>query len=135
MSTQNKEIVINEKEELSRQGTEPTVESVKYSPRVDIIETAEAITLTADLPGVAQENLSVNVEDNQLSITGLVKEVRGSLKPVHLEYGLGGYTRNFRLGNAVDPTKISASLKHGVLTLILPKSDRLKPRKIEISAA
>jgi len=131
----NTEIAIGGKEEIGKINGEPTAEAVRFSPRVDIFETADAITLVADLPGVSQENLTVNVEDGQLAITGLVKEVAGSARPVHLEYGIGGYARNFRLGNAVDPSRITASLKYGVLTLSLPKSDHLKPRKIEVSAA
>jgi HSP20 family protein len=135
MSTdkENKEISLREKEEIKKDEGEPTKSGVYYSPAVDIYENEDAITLLADLPGVDKEKLEINVEDRQLTITGLVAEPEERLHAVYSEYGIGGYTRSFRLGDAIDQTKIGASLKDGVLTLVLPKADRLKPRKIEIT--
>ena len=130
-----KEISLREKEEIKKDEGEPTQAGVYYSPAVDIFETEEAITLLADLPGVDKEQLDINVEDRQLTVTGLVKEPEDRLQPVYTEYGIGGYTRSFKLGDTVDQSKISASLKDGVLTLVLPKADRLKPRKIEITTS
>ena len=131
----NKEIKLREKEEIKKDDGEPTQAGVYYSPAVDIFETEDAITLLADLPGVEKDGLDINVEDRQLTITGLVKEPEEKLQPVYSEYGVGGYTRNFKLGDTIDQSKISASLKDGVLELVLPKADRLKPRKIEIATA
>ena len=65
----------------------------------------------------------------------LVKAPEDRLQAVYSEYGIGGYTRNFKLGDTIDQSKISASLKDGVLSLVLPKADRLKPRKIDIATA
>jgi len=130
-----KEISLREKEEIKKDEGEPTQAGVYYSPAVDIFETEEAITLLADLPGVDREQLNINVEDRQLTVTGLVKEPEDRLQPVYTEYGIGGYTRSFKLGDTVDQSKISASLKDGVLTLVLPKADRLKPRRIEIATS
>jgi len=130
-----KEISLREKEEIKKDEGEPTQAGVYYSPAVDIFETEEAITLLADLPGVDKEQLDINVEDRQLTVTGLVKEPEHRLQPVYTEYGVGGYTRSFKLGDTVDQSKISASLKDGVLTLVLPKADRLQPRKIEITTS
>jgi len=129
-----KEIALREKEEIKKGEGEPTKSGVYYSPAVDIYENDEAITLLADLPGVDKDNLDINVEDRQLTITGLVKEPEERLHAVYTEYGIGGYTRSFRLGDTIDQGKINASLKDGVLTLKLPKADRLKPRKIDIAA-
>jgi len=129
-----KEIALREKEEIKKEEGEPTKSGVYYSPAVDIYENDEAITLLADLPGVDKDGLDINVEDRQLTITGLVKEPEERLHSVYAEYGIGGYTRSFRLGDTIDQGKIQASLKDGVLTLKLPKADRLKPRKIEIAA-
>ena len=130
-----KEIKLREKEAIQKDEGEPTKAGVYYYPAVDIYETEDAITLLADLPGVEKEALDINVEDRQLTITGLVKESKERLQPVYSEYGIGGYTRSFKLGDTVDQSKISASLKDGVLELVLPKADRLKPRKIEIATA
>jgi len=137
MSQRNekKEITLREKEEIKKEQGEPTKAGVYYSPTVDIFENEEAITLLADLPGVDKDKLDINVEDRQLTITGLVRDPEDRLRPVYAEYGIGGYTRSFRLGDTIDQAKINATLKDGVLTLVLPKADRLKPRKIEISAS
>ena len=129
-----KEIALREKEVIEKHEGEPTKAGVYYSPAVDIYETEEAITLLADLPGVDKEHLDIHVEDRQLTITGLLAEPETKLEPVYSEYGIGGYMRSFRLGDAIDQSKINAALSSGVLTLILPKSDRLKPRKVQISA-
>lgn len=130
-----KEITVREKEEIEKDKGEPTKEGVYYSPAVDIYENEQAITLIADLPGVSKEKLDLNVEDKQLTITGLVSEPEERFQPYYTEYGIGGYTRSFRLGDTIDQSKINASLKDGVLTLVLPKADRLRPRKIEITSS
>ena len=127
------EIAVREKEEIKKESGEPTQSGVFYSPVVDIYETEEAITLLADLPGVDKDKLDINVEDKQLTITGLVEKPENRQQPVYKEYGIGGYTRSFRLGDAIDQSKINAALKDGVLTLVLPKAEALRPRKIEIT--
>jgi len=132
---ESKEISVREKEALKKNDGEPTRQGVYYSPSVDIFETEDAITLLADLPGVDKDDLNINVEDRQLTITGLVKEPEERFQSVYREYGIGGYTRSFRLGDTIDQTKINAALKDGVLTLELPKADRLKPRTIEIATS
>ena len=134
-SEEKKEIALREKEEIRKDDGEPTKAGVYYSPVVDIYETDDAITLLADLPGVEKDGLNIHVEDRQLTITGEVKQPEDRLQPLYSEYGIGGYSRTFRLGDTIDQSKISASLKDGVLTLALPKADRLKPRKIEIATA
>jgi HSP20 family protein len=130
-----KEIALREKDEIKKDEGEPTQAGVYYSPAVDIFETEEAITVLADLPGVDKDKLDIDIEDRQLTITGLVKEPEERLQSVYTEYGIGGYTRSFRLGDTIDQSKINAALKDGVLTLVLPKADRLKPRKIEIATS
>ncbi len=132
---ETKEIKVREKESIKKDEGEPTQAGIRYTPAVDIYETDAAITLLADLPGVDKDGLDIHLEDRQLTITGAVKEPEKSPQAFYSEYGIGGYTRSFKLGETIDPTKISASLKNGVLELILPKADRLKPRKIEITTA
>ena len=134
-NNEKKEITLREKEEIKTEEGEPTKSGVYYSPAVDILETDDAITLLADLPGVRNDQLDIHVEDKQLTITGLVEGPEDRLQSVYSEYGIGGYTRSFRLGDAIDQSKISASLKDGVLNLVLPKADRVKPRKIEIATS
>lgn len=131
--SKDKEITVREKEEIKKEEGEPTKSGVYYSPVVDVYETEDAITVLADLPGVEKSDLDINVEDRQLTITGLVNEPEERFQPAYSEYGIGGYTRSFKLGDTIDQSGINASLKDGVLTLMLPKADRQKPRKVEIS--
>jgi len=133
--SKNNEISVVEKEAIQHNDTEPTKAGVKFSPSVDIFEDDEALTLLADLPGVDKDNLDIHVADRQLTITGLVEKPESRFQSLYSEYDLGGYTRSFKLGDTIDPSKISAVLTDGVLTLVLSKADRLKPRKIEIATA
>ena len=104
------------------------------TPPVDIYETIDGLVVQADLPGVAKEGLDVRVENNLLTIRGKAVHV-ASGEPVYREYGLVNFFRQFELNDRVDQSKISAELKHGVLTLSLPKAEEAKPRKIEVRAA
>ncbi len=104
-----------------------------YTPRVDILETAEELLLFADLPGVRPEDLDLRFEQGELTLHGKVKpRHEGDLAK---EYGTGDYWRVFRITEDLDADNFSASLKNGVLTLRLPKSAHLKPRKIEVRSA
>jgi HSP20 family protein len=100
-------------------------------PPVDIYETEEGLVLLADLPGVSREGLEVRLEDNVLTIEGQAKHAFGG-EPVHREYELGHFFRQFDLSEQIDQGRIQAELKHGVLTLRLPKAEKAKPRKIDI---
>jgi HSP20 family protein len=134
MSETTKELELKHKEEVAASNGEPTRSGVKYMPTVDIYETDEVLTLVADLPGVDKDDLDVDIKDRVLTITGFVKEPEARLKSNYTEYGIGGYTRQFTLGDAIDQGNIGAALKDGVLTLTLPKAERLKRRKVEVSA-
>lgn len=128
------EIAVHDKKALEKSAHEPTRPGVSYSPAVDIFETEDALTLLADLPGVKKEDLDIDLDDRRLTITGLVDGEEPRFRSLYSEYGVGGFTRSFELGDTIDRKGISAALKDGVLTLVLPKADRLKPRKIEVSA-
>jgi HSP20 family molecular chaperone IbpA len=103
-------------------------------PSVDIYETTEGLILLADLPGVAKEDLDVSVENNTLTLRGDSSHRIGG-EAIYREYELGTFFRQFELGEKVDREKITADLKHGVLTLKLPKAQEAKPRRIEVKAA
>lgn len=104
------------------------------TPPVDIYETQEGLVVKADLPGVPKEGLDVRVENNLLTIRGKSTHAAPG-DPIHREYELANFFRQFELSEKVDQLKISAELKHGVLTLSLPKAEEAKPRKIEIKVA
>ncbi len=130
----DKDIQVREKQEVQTQA-ETTRNIPVYIPAVDILETEEALTLVADMPGVSPENVDIDIRDDQLTIRGTVT-LEGEGETVLLrEYGVGDYFRQFTLGRIIDQSKIEASMKNGVLTLTLPKVDKAKPRKVEVKTA
>jgi HSP20 family protein len=103
-----------------------------YTPRVDILETAAELRVFADLPGVQAEDLDIRFEDHELTIYGKVAARHADIEPLVSEYGIGDFHRTFSIGEAIDATKISADLNNGVLTLHLPKTEKVKPRRIKV---
>lgn len=104
------------------------------SPPVDIYETPNELVLLADLPGVAPNDLEVRLEDDILTIRGQAKHLR-TQDPVYQEYELVNFFRQFELSEQIDQGKVSADLKHGVLTLHLPKTEKAKPRQITVQVS
>jgi len=102
------------------------------TPPVDIFETKDGLTVVADLPGVEQKALDVRVADGILTIHGKTAHIAPGT-PVEREFELLNFYRQFELPEELDSEKIAAELKHGVLTLNLPKKEKAKPRKIEVS--
>jgi HSP20 family protein len=126
---QQQEIPVREKSGSREQGT---YQGPYFEPAVDIYETEEALTLKADLPGVQPEELQTDLRENLLTITAKVRSMESKWRPVYQEYTVGHYVRQFRVGQQIDQSKISAQLKDGVLTLTLPKADHARPRRIEV---
>lgn len=104
-------------------------------PPVDIVEDAEGITLKADLPGVAREDLSVDIDGDSLTIEGEVKLGEPArMQPLYAEVRVARYRRAFVLGPDLDSDNVEASIRNGVLTLRLPKREAAKPRRIAVRA-
>lgn len=101
------------------------------TPPVDIFETKDGLTVVADLPGVEQKALDIRVADGILTLQGRTTHVAPGT-PVEREYELLNFYRQFELPEEVDSEKIAAELKHGVLTLHLPKKEKAKPRTVEV---
>ena len=100
---------------------------------MDIFETDRELTLLADLPGVTAENLTIDLRENTLTLTGEVESNGGADEEgLLLEYETGKYHRHFSLSNLIDQSKINAKMNDGVLRLTLPKVEEATPRKIEI---
>jgi len=107
-----------------------------YSPAIDIFETNDSIVLLVNIPGVPEENVDIILEKNQLTIRGNVEyEAPQGYKAVYGEYDVGDYKRTFSLSDEVDHDEIEATLKHGVLRLVLAKAAAVKPRQIVVQAA
>lgn len=106
-----------------------------FSPNVDILEDADELTLVADVPGVAPDSIDIQYEQGELTIRGRVAP-RGEPRTFLLnEYGVGDFYRVFQLGEGIDNARISAEVTGGVLTIHLPKLERVKPRKIAVQNA
>jgi len=104
-----------------------------YSAPVDIIEKDGAIVLLADMPGTDEKDIIISLEKNILTITGKVDiEHRTDSRLAYAEYGVGDYSRSFSIPDDIDRDKIEAKIKNGVLSLVLPKAEPEKARKIEI---
>ncbi|MHB8897460.1 MAG: Hsp20/alpha crystallin family protein [Thermoguttaceae bacterium] len=103
-----------------------------YTPRFDIAETQDELTLYGDLPGVEPNDLDIRFENDRLVIHGKVESCHKEQQFLYGEYGVGDYYREFQIFEGIDGEKISADLKNGVLTVHLPKSEAVKPRRIEV---
>lgn len=106
-----------------------------YRPDVDIVERADELVILADMPGVKSEDIDIKFEDGTLSIYARVANGRLEHETLLLhEYGINDYCRTFRISESIDPSRISAEMASGVLTLHLPKAESAKPRKIKVEA-
>ncbi len=109
---------------------------VVHTPPIDIHEGPEGLVLEADLPGVSEGQLSIQLEDNVLSLHARVgAPAPEGARVLHEEYRPGDFYRSFILSDEVERTKISAELKNGVLKLNLPRAERSKTRRIEIKSS
>jgi HSP20 family protein len=130
-----KEIELKEKKALKPTAGEGTRPGPLFIPAVDILEDPTGITIVADMPGVDGKNVDIDLKDNQLTITGRIDPVEGEKK--------SRSTRSFCTGTIsanspyrmIDQNKITAKMEDGVLRLILPKVEKMKPQKIKVLTA
>ncbi len=112
----------------------PATVPVQYiTPRANLRHDAEGYVLELEMPGVDKDSLDVSVDDGKLVITGQRKEAGELGRAVYRERRPASYRRAFELESSVDPSKISAKIEQGLLTLWLPKPEQAKPHKISIS--
>ena len=108
------------------------------TPEADVMESQDEIRVTLELPGVPSENVEVSLEDNVLTISGEKREEHrqeGKDQRWHLsERRYGRFTRSFVLPREVETDNIEANFHNGILTVRVPKSERVKPRRIEVHA-
>lgn len=103
------------------------------APPVDIYEDEQGLKVIADLPGVEPSAVDVRVDRGVLTIQARASHLVQTAT-VYREYELAGFFRQFQLPEEVDATKIAADMKNGVLTLHLPRAERLQPRRIDVRA-
>jgi HSP20 family protein len=127
------EIAAQEKQAV--QGQEKTRAGRFFLPVVDIQELNDSLKLYADMPGVRQSDVEVTLNGGTLTIVGAVStEAYQKLAPLYTEYNVGSYFRQFELNEDIDDQRINATMRDGVLELTLPKSERARPRRIEVNA-
>jgi HSP20 family protein len=107
-------------------------QSVYFTPRVDILENDNEITIFADMPGVRSEDADIRFENGELTLHGRCSPRQEVANYLAAEYGVGDFYRVFTINESIDADKITAELKNGVLTVHLPKSEAVKPRKIAV---
>ena len=130
MSSQ--ELQVQEKREIEKK-QESTVPTRAFLPATDIFESADGLSIVMEMAGVHKKNLDVNVEDGILTVEGRLDFSKyEGMQPVYTEYNIGHYRRSFSLSSKIDQDRISAQMQDGVLTLLLPKAEEAKPRRISV---
>lgn len=106
-----------------------------FIPKVDILEKETEITVIADMPGVDEKSLNIDLEGNNLRVFGRSEAVcPEGYSRTYSEYSRGVYEREFTLGSTIDRKAITAVVEQGVLRLILPKREKAQPRRIPVKA-
>jgi HSP20 family protein len=104
-----------------------------WAPAVDLCETADAFIVTAELPGLSREQVRIEVQDGRLTLHGR-RDARVPCEQYHqVERGHGEFSRSFALPPSVDAENISADLRNGVLTIIVPKTPDRGPRRVDVA--
>ena len=111
---------------------ERTRDGMTFRPQFDIVETEDELLLFGDLAGVTAENLDIRFENRELTVYGRVERRYQDIDRLTREFEIGDFHRAFRVGEEIDADKIAAEINQGVLTIHLPKSEAVKPRRIKV---
>ena len=126
------EATAQEKKELVSKG-EKTKPARYFVPRTDIYETADALMVVMEVPGVDRKDIEIKLEEDELRIEARIDQAKyDGMEPLYTEYNVGHFARSFTLSNKIDRQQIGAKLEDGVLTLILKKAKEATPRKISV---
>lgn len=126
------EVTMKQKEPSTAVRQAEATRGLAYTPRVDVFETETELLLFADLPGVKPEEVEMRFENGELILHGRCKPRQTSTDYLLQEYGVGDFYRAFAIAETIDSNKISAELKDGVLTVHLPKTEAVRPRRITV---
>jgi len=107
------------------------------SPSIDVIESENDFTVACDLPGVDIKDIELSIADNILTLKGEKKEEKSAkeTKVYRKEAWSGAFQRTLNLPNTVDPNKIEAVMRNGVLVITLPKKEEVKPKQITVKVS
>jgi HSP20 family molecular chaperone IbpA len=126
------ELQVKQKQEVEK-AQESTRPMRAFLPTTDIFETDDALTMLLEMPGVDRENIEISVENGVLTVEGKINFGKyEGLQPVYSEYNIGPFRRTFRISSRIDQDKIKAEMQGGVITLVLPKAEEAKPRRIDV---
>ena len=106
-----------------------------WNPSVDIIESNDSYTLTADLPGLTKGDVQVSIDDGVITLSGERKTERSGNKDLGHRYerAFGKFSRSFQLESGIDNNQIKAEFKNGLLKVVLPKVEASKPFEVSIA--
>jgi len=130
---QSQALEVQEKKELVSK-EEKTVPARYFVPTTDIYETDEALVVVMEIPGVAKNDVSIDLENDTLRVEARIDHGHyEGLEPLYTEYNVGHFARAFSLSNKIDRQEIGAELADGILTLTLKKAKEAQPRRITIA--
>lgn len=128
---------MNRWDPFSELGLEPWAATTQFMPAFELKETPTSLIVKADMPGIHEKDIELNVAGNRLTISGKREEEKIQNDEVcHLiERTYGSFNRTITLPEDVDANKVKAMLKEGVLTVTVPKSPEIQPKKIEVKTS
>lgn len=127
-----RELQVQQKREVEK-AQEQTTPMRAFLPTTDIYETEDELTVVLEMPGVDRDNIEVNVENGVLTVEGKINFGKyEGMQPIYSEYNIGPYRRSFRISSRVDQDRIRAEMRDGVISLVLPKAEEAKARRIEV---
>jgi len=120
------------KDRVDTPRAELTRGGLHFTPRVDIFETDNELTLFAEVPGVRAGDVDLHYEQGELTVRGRVRPRSEGKRLLLQEFEEGDFYRAFNIHESIDASRISAECKNGVLTVHLPKAEAAKPRQISV---
>jgi HSP20 family protein len=119
---------------LANKGEDKDFMASNWAPAVDIYETGNELVLTAEVPGIEEKDIEIKIEDNTLTLKGERKfEKETKEENFHrIERSYGSFFRAFALPNSIDTDRIQAEYENGVLKIVMPKRQELKPKTVKI---
>jgi len=107
---------------------------IEGAPSTNLYDAGNQLEMKAEVPGITKENMNIKIQGNYLELSGTRKsDAPEGYKAHRIEREAASFTRSFTLPNDIDSEKVKASLKNGILTLALPKTEAAKPKQVTIS--
>ena len=103
-------------------------------PKINVVENADDYTLTAEVPGMKEGDINVEIEDGTLTLTGRQEEKQETEEKNYRmrEFQSRSFARSFRLGDGIDADRVSARIRNGILTVALPRKEEAKPKSVKV---